>query len=165
MISLDEIFGTAGRVLAERLRELRSWDERFDLIESFLLARACGGRRPRPAVAWAWARLCATGGRVRIEALAGELGCSRRYLHARFREQVGLPPKTVARLLRFREVCRQLDRDPARWAEIAQDAGYYDQSHLARDFRDLAGTTATDFLAWRIPGGGVVGDEIPFVQD
>ena len=165
VISFEELFGVEGRALAERLREPRGWDQRFDLIEGFLLQRAFSGRRPLPAVAWAYARLCATAGRARIEGLARELGCSRRYLHARFREQVGLPPKTVARLMRFQHVCRQLDRDPGRWVEIAYDAGYYDQSHLNRDFRELAGTTPSDFLARRIPGGGVVGDQIPFVQD
>jgi AraC-like DNA-binding protein len=58
-----------------------------------------------------------------------------------------------------------LEAEPARWADIALAAGYCDQSHLNRDFRELAGTTPSDFLARQIPGGGVVGDEIPFVQD
>ena len=86
-------------------------------------------------------------------------------MHAAFSEQIGLPPKAAARLLRFRNVCRRIEAEPARWADIAFDAGYCDQSHLNRDFRELAGTTPSDFLARRIPGGGVVGDEIPFLQD
>jgi len=110
-------------------------------------------------------RLRASAGRLRIETLAAEVGWSRRHLHARFQEQIGLSPKTAARLMRFEHVCRRLDRHPARWVEIAYDAGYSDQSHLNRDFRDLAGTTPTEFVSRRIPGGGVVGDHIPFVQD
>ena len=46
-------------------------------------------------------RLRASGGSVRVETLAAELGCSRRYLVAGFREQVGVPPKMLARILRF----------------------------------------------------------------
>ncbi len=83
----------------------------------------------------------------------------------KFREQVGLTPKTAARVLRFRSLCRRLDAEPVRWAEIAYDCGYADQSHLIREFRKLAGTTPTDFLARRIPGGGVIADEVTFVQD
>jgi AraC-like DNA-binding protein len=111
-------------------------------------------------------RLWQSGGRARIESLATEIGCSRRYLHARFREQVGLAPKTVARLIRFGAVRRRIERTPARWADVAYDCGYADQAHLNRDFRELAGTTPTDFVSRLLPGyGGVMGDGVPFIQD
>ncbi|MGI8715745.1 MAG: helix-turn-helix domain-containing protein [Solirubrobacteraceae bacterium] len=157
-VSLDDVFGAGGAELAERLRELRDWDERFDLLESFLLRRLAAGPSVDPAIAWAWERLATTSGRVRIEALAAELGASRRYLTSRFHRQLGLPPKTVARLLRFADVRRRIELAPSRWAQIAFDAGYADQSHLNREFRELAGTTPSEFLARRIPDGGLIGD-------
>ena len=52
----------------------------------------------------------------------------------------------------------RLERDPAGIAEIAAAAGYYDQAHLNRDFRELAGVTPTEFVERLIPGGGVLGD-------
>jgi AraC-like DNA-binding protein len=165
VVALDDLFGVAGRVLAERLRSAPGWDERFDLLEDFLLARAAVGPRPTPAVEWAFARVRASAGSVKVSDLAAEIGCSRRYLTERFRAEVGLPPKTVARLTRFEHVCRRLRGEPAHWAEIAVDAGYCDQSHLNREFRELAGTTPGDFIARCIPHGGVVGDEVPFLQD
>jgi AraC-like DNA-binding protein len=109
-------------------------------------------------VAWAWQRLQDTGGRVRIDALARELGASRRYLARRFDEQVGLSPKSVARLQRFADVRRRIERSPARWATIAHEVGYADQSHLNREFQQFAGTTPTDLADRLIPGGGVIGD-------
>lgn len=54
-----------------------------------------------------------------------------------FREQVGLAPKAVARILRFEGLCRRLGADPARWADIASECGYHDQAHLNGDFRQL----------------------------
>ncbi|MGZ4273345.1 MAG: hypothetical protein ACXVRP_06225 [Solirubrobacteraceae bacterium] len=92
-VSLQDVFGHEAAELAVRVRELEDWDARFDLLEAFLLARVADGPRPDPAVAWAWQRLCASRGAVRVEALARELGCSRRYLSDGFRRQVGLPPR------------------------------------------------------------------------
>ncbi len=148
---LDEVFGEPGRVLCEELSQESGWERRFEVVESFLLARASGGPLPDPAVARAWSRLRETSGRLTVEALARELGCSRRYLATRFREQVGLPPKTLARLLRFERVRRLIESDPGRLADIAHSCGYCDQSHLNRDFRDLAGTTPGEFVARRVP--------------
>jgi len=40
-------------------------------------------------------------------------------------------------------------RPPAEpdWADVALQHGYYDQSHLARDFRELAGETPHGYVA------------------
>ena len=165
-IRLEDAFGADGRRLEDQVHDARDWDARFDAVERFLLTRADAGPRPTPAVAWAVERLWQTEGRERVEKLAMQLGCSRRYLHARFREQVGLAPKTVARLIRFGAVRRRIERAPARWADVAYECGYADQSHLNRDFRELAGTTPGDFVTRLLPGyGGVMGDGVPFVQD
>jgi len=155
---LEDVFGPAGCELTDRLRDARNWDARFDVLERFLVRRAAAGPAPTPAVVWADHRLREAGGNVRIGALAAELGCSRRYLTSRFTAEVGLAPKVVARQLRFARVRERLERDQAAIAEVAAAAGYYDQAHLDRDFRQLARVTPTEFVARLIPGGGVVGD-------
>lgn len=158
IVPLEDVLGPATHELVERLHELPDWDRRFELVDAFLLRRAEAGPAPTPAIAHAVRRLRETDGRLSIGALAVELRCSRRYLAQRFREQVGLGPKTFARLLRFDAVRRRIDAAPVHWADIAAECGYSDQAHLARDFRDLAGTTPTEYLSRLIPGVGVVGD-------
>jgi AraC-like DNA-binding protein len=157
-VALEDVFGPAGRELVTRIRESEDWNVRFDLMEAFLLTRFAGGPQPDPAVVWAWKRLRASHGGARVEALAAELGCSRRYLRDGFVRQVGLSPKTVGRLLRFQHVRDRIGRAPLRWGEVAHSAGYADQSHLNREFRDLAGITPSDFVSRLIPEGGVIGD-------
>ena len=165
-VTLEDAFGAGARRLVDELHDAPDWDARFDVIERFLLTRGDSGPRPAPAIKWALQRLWQTDGRERVEMLATEIGCSRRYLHRGFREQVGLGPKTVARLIRFGAVRRRIERAPARWADVAYECGYADQSHLNRDFRELAGTTPADFVTRLLPGyGGVMGDGVPFVQD
>jgi AraC-like DNA-binding protein len=168
-VALEDLIGerpAAG--LVERLAGAEGWRERFPILDGFVTERAAAARGPTPDAVWAWRRLEETGGRLTVEALARELGCSRRHLAARFREQVGLPPKTVARIVRFHRATRLLRTEgDAPWAEIAHECGYSDQSHFNRDFRDLAGTSPSAFMASQLPGDvGVAADaEFPFVQD
>jgi transcriptional regulator GlxA family with amidase domain len=101
---------------------------------------------PPPELAWAWGRMVASGGRVPVRRLAETTGWSERRLLRGFREHVGLPPKTFARLLRFRRAVARLEREGARaLADVALDCGYYDQAHFNRDFRAFAGATPTEF--------------------
>lgn len=154
VVPLEDVLGRGARELVGRLYDAPGWEARFALLDRYIGRRAQEARRPSPDVARAWQRLIDTGGRLRIGDLACELGCSRRHLAARFAEQIGPPPKTAARLVRFRQAVRRLERDDgSRFAEIAQDCGYYDQAHLNRDFRELGGTTPGELIASMLPEG------------
>jgi AraC-like DNA-binding protein len=164
VIELDELLGRDAEELVGRMWERQGWEQRFGFLDAAIAARAARAREHSPGVAWAWQRLRATHGRARVRALADELGWSHRRLIARFREQVGMPPKTVGRILRFDRVAGLLlDVEAPRLAEVAYECGYYDQAHLNRDFRDFAGTTPGDYLAGRLPDGG--GVSVNSVQD
>jgi AraC-like DNA-binding protein len=160
VVTLEELFGRGGALLREAVAEAAGWQARFAVIDDFLLARLDDARSPVPSVTRAFGRLHESGGRVSVGALAAEIGCSRRHLTAQFREQVGVPPKLLARILRFERVIALLDSGAAiGWAELAHVCGYYDQAHLIRDFRQFAGSPPGDFARRRLPdGGGVVGD-------
>jgi AraC-like DNA-binding protein len=165
-VDLVEVLGAGGRRLAEQLRDTPSWRQRFALMDRFLLARLDRGPGPSPEVARAWERLVATGGAVPIRQLAREVGWSHKHLLTRFRQQVGLGPKTAARLVRFNGVWRRLDEDrPLDWGLVAAEVGYADQAHLVREFRQFTGTTPTGFLAQTGPDDGDGGPEVNSVQD
>ena len=141
--------------LLDRLASAAGWDARFALLDETLLRLAADGpgeRGARPEVGCAWDRLAASGGALRIDDLARDVGWSRRHLADRFRAETGLAPKAAARVVRFQRTCDLLRRTgrPS-LAEVAAACGYADQQHLAREFRDLAGTTATAWLAERLP--------------
>jgi AraC-like DNA-binding protein len=138
---LDEPF------LVERLHEAEGWDARFRLLDRVLSGRLRHARPASAEVLWAWRRLVATHGDVLVGRLAEELGWSRKRLVARFREEIGLPPKAVARVLRF-ERARALatSGSPPDWARIAVESGYYDQSHLIKEFRAFTGRTPETFF-------------------
>jgi AraC-like DNA-binding protein len=154
-LDLEELFPRAGE-LTGRLRDVGSWAERFDLVESFLVHRMADSAPASTAIEWSWKRLRLSHGRASIAALAEELGWSHRRLIARFREQVGLTPKAIARVIRFDTAVELLRTSTGEsLAGVAYDCGYFDQAHMNRDFRELAGTTPAVLVARRTAGGGV----------
>lgn len=168
VVSLEEVFGGGTGELLERLYDEPRWAERFDLLEQELARRLAEAPHPPAAVTAAWRLLCETGGNVQIGDLARELGYSRRRLSGRFTDELGLSPKAFGRVLRFERATDRLARDDgSRFAEIAQDCGYYDQAHMNRDFREFAGISPGSYVGRLLPdGGGVAGsDDVPFVQD
>jgi AraC-like DNA-binding protein len=148
VVDLTDVLGANSRRLADQVRDTPSWQQRFGLLDAYLLRRAQHGPEPAPEVAWAWRRLTATGGTLPIRRLAGEVGWSHKHLITRFTQQIGLTPKTAARLIRFDTVWRRLAKHPpARWDQLAADSGYADQAHLIRDSHQFIGATPTAFLA------------------
>jgi len=154
VVSLEQALGAGADELTDRLADAPGWASRFDLLDRELTRRIDRRRLPAPDVQHAWQRLVESDGSVAIGALLRELGCSSRHLSARFREQIGVSPKTAARILRFRRSIELLGRDDGRrFAEIATSCGYYDQAHMNREFRDLAGTTPGSFVASQLADG------------
>ncbi|QNP75298.1 AraC family transcriptional regulator [Streptomyces roseirectus] len=150
LVPLDELLGALGVELVDRLRSATTWAARFAALDEVLLravSRGAGGDRVRPEVAEAWRRLVAARGQVQVGEIAAELGWSRRYFTERFRDEVGLAPKTFARVLRF-EHAHDLAaaRDPLPWGDVAAVSGYADQAHLVRDWREFTNRSPT---AWR----------------
>lgn len=153
-VALEDLLGPALRPLVERLYETRGWAGRFALLDAFLLARLHHRPPPDPRAAGALQRIARSHGGVDIGTLAREAELSRKQLIGLFREQVGLPPKTVARLHRFDRARRHLERGATMdLAQVAVACGYYDQAHFNRDFRNFAGLSPTAFLRERLEAG------------
>jgi AraC-like DNA-binding protein len=157
VFSLDDLLGrAAAQDLAEQLQAANGWSRAFRLLDAAILARLAAGDAIDAAgareIAWAVRQLQRSHGQLSIAALAAEIGCSRKHLAAGFREHVGIAPKSVARILRFRRVLELVEATPARWSAIAQAAGYFDQAHFSNDFRQLTGRSPGAYMADRLPG-------------
>jgi len=161
LVSLDveatEVLGRLAGEIRERVLAAPGWPARFAVLEQVLSARAEAAAipAPRPEVGYAWDRLRQSRGTVSVADLAAETGWSARHLGERFRAETGLSPKAAARVVRF-DLARRLLLSRAQAAagagrtliaDLAADCGYYDQAHLARDFRDLAGCPPSVLLA------------------
>ncbi|MEQ9815571.1 MAG: helix-turn-helix domain-containing protein [Azospirillaceae bacterium] len=147
MVPVADIDDRAVAELGARVEEAPDWPARFALAERFMVRRL-GRSAPLSGAGRAFASLLRSGGGARVATLAGELEWSRKHLASRFRDEIGLAPKAVARIVRFNRAQRLALRAAAvDWADIAVDAGYADQAHLIREFREFAGATPAGWLA------------------
>jgi len=122
MVDMSDVLGREGRQLRERLGATPLWQNRFDLVEDFVAGRA--SHPPSPEIEFAYRRLARSAGGARITALAKEIGWSRKHLVNRFRSELGLAPKPVARIMRFHRACRLAQTGDARgWAGVAAESG------------------------------------------
>lgn len=149
LVALEDVLGPLATEMAERLAGAPDGAARNAIAQRLLVRRLREHHGAAPEVAYALGRLRATNGSARVEALAAEVGWSRRHLAARFADQLGLPPKALARLIRVEHAAQRL-RAGESLADVAYDSGYADQPHFNRDFRELVGCA---------PG------QFPFVQD
>ncbi len=145
IVALRDLLPGEHPELVEQLEASLDWESRLDLVEALLSRRIVGSPVDTGRVDWAVARIESCGGALEVGSLARDLGYSRKHLIALFRDQVGVPPKLLARLVRFQRVVGQArGGDRVRWAEVAIANGYSDQAHLARDVRRLTGLTPTE---------------------
>jgi AraC-like DNA-binding protein len=141
--SLDELWGSSAALLREQLAELHSPEQRLDVLEDVLAARLPRAHGLHPAIAQALDDL---GRAADVRDVVARSGCSHRRFIALFRQWVGLPPKLYARVLRFQRAMRcATSVRPEPWIDVSIEAGYSDQSHFNREFREFTGVTPTDY--------------------
>ena len=140
-VDLRTLWGSAAVELRERLCAAATPEERFSLLEKALLSRV--HRERHAAVPAALDAL--EGEEVRIRDVAERVGLSQRRFIQVFADQVGVTPKLYRRIRRFQRA-RTLARNVPEWARVAVDCGYFDQSHLIRDFVEFSGLTPADYL-------------------
>jgi transcriptional regulator GlxA family with amidase domain len=79
--------------------------------------------------------------------MAQECDLSLRQMERRFQAQVGMTPRLFANIVRFRAVFDKLNgHDRPDWVSLANNAGYFDQSHMNRDFRRFLGLSPTAYV-------------------
>ena len=167
---LEDLWGRGAREASERLADADTAERRLALFESILAAHMPRVRGMHPAVAEALTGFAA-GSDVR--SLVVRSGYSHRRFAELFRGTVGLPPKLYARIVRFRAALGRIaapgppqGRAERSWADLALAAGYSDQPHFNREFREFAGVTPGRYRAlapssrFHVP----VRDQVNFVQ-
>ncbi|NND45045.1 MAG: AraC family transcriptional regulator [Xanthomonadales bacterium] len=159
---IGEVWGTHSQSMQDRLLSAANPFARFDILEAELRRRIDRTADLDASLVEASCRLRGTQGRLRISTLCKDIGTSRATLSRKFRDQVGLTPKTYARVVRIDALMAHLaSHGPDQWAMLAEDFGYHDQAHLNHDFREFCGATPQEYLRRAAPGGGATLEDPP----
>lgn len=143
LVELGEVWGRSGAVLREQMLETPSVEGKMRAVEAALLDQAQGPLVPDPAIAVA---LKALEGGETVSAVTDLLGMTSKRFIRTFTHQLGLSPKRYSRVRRLQRTLASIPYDrPVDWAELAATRGYYDQSHLIHEFRELAGILPTAY--------------------
>lgn len=145
-VGLETIWGASASRLRSRLCEARTSAERFQLLQDALLSRLCHRAEQHYAVSTAL-EIFRKNKRPTVRETAKYLGLSQRRFIQVFSAEVGMTPKLFSRIRRFQQSRRLIQNNPApNWAALALDLGYFDQSHLIREFQEFAGFSPVDYL-------------------
>ena len=146
-VDLETLWGRPAGRLRERLCEARTSAERFQLLQEALLSRLCHGVEQHYAVSAALEMFGKNQAGPRVREAAKYLGLSQRRFIQVFKAEVGMTPKLFTRIQRFQQTRTLIQQNPSpNWAALALDLGYFDQSHLIREFLEFSGLSPTDYL-------------------
>ncbi|MBF9143900.1 AraC family transcriptional regulator [Hymenobacter properus] len=149
--TVDSTFvaGAEIRQINEELREMQEYSRMIGRVETYLLGKVAAlkaGAHGIDQVAQLMQQRGASQ-RVSLDWLAGQACLSPRQFERKFLERVGMSPKLFLRVVRFAQAYRLKDQQPGLdWQDVVYKCGYYDQTHLIKDFRLFAGVSPTALL-------------------
>jgi AraC-like DNA-binding protein len=149
-VDLETLWGPAAAELRERLCEAATPAKRFAVLEEVLLGRLRQSRLRHGAIPIALDAFEQADLAVKVRDIARRVGLSQRRFIQLFTAEVGLTPKLYGRVRRFQRA-REFVRKAAEpdWAAVAVDCGFFDQSHLIRDFEEFSGLSPVAYLNQR----------------
>ena len=150
-VPVDAVWQRSLDRIRNQIGGIASTTETLRVVEEELRSRlAAAPSRGLDLVRRTGGLLEASHGAIPVGALTEAAWVSGNHLATQFKSHVGVTPKRVARIYRFARLILSVDAlRPVDWAALAHAAGYFDQSHFSREFKDFTGHTPAGYLALR----------------
>jgi AraC-like DNA-binding protein len=147
---LRAVCGSSASALVNELSAASGTDAMRAALERWTRGRL-GSRLDRDALTLRAAHALVVDRELTVASLGDALGWSARRLHREITATCGYGPKLLQRIVRLQRILRLARRRAIAHrrptlAMLALDAGYADQAHMTRDFRDLTGFTPCELL-------------------
>ncbi len=136
--------------LRELLKEAKTIDEKFTLLEKNLLTHYTRNLYENPFVEYMISRIGATPTRISLKEISEKVGYSHKHIIKIFKDNVGVTPMDFLKVVRFQKAIQDIGlRKNVDWTSVALDCGFYDQSHFISDFKTFSGFTPGEYLKVR----------------
>lgn len=147
-IPLNKAFGRGTRALEVAVRGASSVEERFQLLESFLRSRLQAAKSFVPVLKQQTLKhITDQQHPVKIEELSKQLNIGRRHLERKFNEQFGMTPRQFLKIVRFQNIFKIIGSKRVKnLTDLTYRAGYFDQSHFYRDFKEFASMSPKEYF-------------------
>jgi AraC-like DNA-binding protein len=142
-----EVWGNEMELVRERLLESVGYEGLINVLESWVRGKLTDSALQEVTQ---WARVEQRIGQIEVPIatlLSQAIGYSHKHSIQLVREKGGINPKVIQKINRFELVLKMMAKqDPVDWMGLVCKAGYADQSHLIREFRQFTGSTPTEYL-------------------
>ena len=145
---LENVVGNDANLFAEQLSEAPDTASLVACAEAFLLSQLSRRKQKHGYLIDAVSLIRASKGGLSMDAVCKSVYVSPRQLQRSFQQEIGFSPKAYQRLVRFRNVYRDMQRlkQAGGWAGLSYKLGYADQAHLIREFKEYTGLVPTELL-------------------
>ncbi len=132
--------------LFDKLKEANSRQKRIRIFEDFLLSRERNTYQP-DNIDIAYERIYSSNGLVHIDNLVSELNLNSRSFRRNFNRRVGIPAKSLCRIVRANQVLNATKESGViDFQNIVYSGKYFDQPHFVNDFRKFVGESPGTFF-------------------
>ena len=150
VLDADLIWGEAFALVREQMLETSDIDHRFAIIEDFLFDKFASRLVVDECVAFAIGEMSRNPDHLNMTRMNAKIGYSQKHFISMFKKRVGLTPKAYLKIMRFQKAIETIETVAAGsidWATLANDCGFFDQSHFINDFRVFSGFTPEEYLS------------------
>ena len=148
LVDYFEFAGQEANHLSTQLMDLNSTEHHILLLNSIFSKKLSALSAVEPQMSRALNLIQNTGGRMSIKQISGEVGWSRQHFTRKCLSYTGLTPKFLNQVIRIKKVIKQYKTEKFYdWSQLSVGGGYYDQSHMIKEFRKITGLTPIEFLS------------------
>jgi AraC-like DNA-binding protein len=150
IIPIEDILGNGYRLLNEQLDSSKDIFEMSEHMDAYLTQKLLCQKHNKHTtnIANCSNIILFKKGNISLDSLAYNGNMSARNFERRFIDEIGMPPKLYARIVRFYSAIENKMLHPVKsWTDITYENGYYDQAHFIREVKSFSAKTPEELFS------------------